>query len=120
MFSCILNYGIKPLMLNFDQFLLPAIIFQGFLFLYFYDFKLTHFRSSYHRCSVKKAALKKFAKFTGIHLCQSLFLIMLQADAWNFIKKDTLAQVFSCEFCKIFGSTSFNRTPPVAASLIPG
>ena len=32
-----------------------------------------------------------FAKFTGKHLCQSL----------HFIKKETLAQVFSCEFCEI-------------------
>ena len=30
------------------------------------------------------------------------FLIKLHALACNFIKKQTLAQVFSCEFCKIF------------------
>ena len=29
------------------------------------------------------------------------FIIKLQAEACNFIKKETLAQVFSCEFCKI-------------------
>ena len=29
-------------------------------------------------------------------------LIMLQAPACNFIKKETSAQVFSCEFHKIF------------------
>ena len=28
------------------------------------------------------------------------FLINLQEPAWNFIKKETLAQVFSCEFCE--------------------
>ena len=28
-----------------------------------------------------------------------------------------MGQVFSCEFCKIFKSTSFFRTPPVAASV---
>ena len=27
------------------------------------------------------------------------------SEAWNFIKKETLAQVFSCEFCKIFKNT---------------
>ena len=42
----------------------------------------------------KKGVLKNFAKFTGKHLCQSLFF-----------KKETLAQMFSCEFCKIFKST---------------
>ena len=30
-------------------------------------------RSSYQRCSVKKSVLRNFAKFTGKHLCQSLF-----------------------------------------------
>ena len=34
----------------------------------------------------------------------------------NFIKKETLAQVFSCEFCKISKNTFSYRTPPVAAS----
>ena len=29
------------------------------------------------------------------------FLIKLQVEACNFIKKETLAQVFSCEFCEI-------------------
>ena len=30
--------------------------------------------------------------------------------------KETLAQVFSCEFCYIFKNTFFHRTTPVAAS----
>ena len=34
----------------------------------------------------------------------------------NFIKKEALAQVFSCKFCKIWKNTFFYRTPPVAAS----
>ena len=32
------------------------------------------------------------------------------------IKKETLAQVFSCDFCEISKSTFFYRTPLVAAS----
>ena len=40
---------------------------------------------------MKKSVLKNFTKFTGKHLCQSL----------NFIKKETLVQVFSSEFCEI-------------------
>ena len=31
------------------------------------------FRSSHQRCSVTKGVLGNFAKFTGKHLCQSLF-----------------------------------------------
>ena len=30
-------------------------------------------RSSHWRCSVRKGVLRNFAKFTGKHLCQSLF-----------------------------------------------
>ena len=40
------------------------------------------------------------------HLCRSLFLIKLEALACNFIKKETLALVLSCEFSK-FLSTPF-------------
>ena len=36
--------------------------------------------------------------------------------ACNFIKKETLAQVFSCIFCKIFKNTYLHKTPLVAAS----
>ena len=43
------------------------------------------------------------------------FLIKLQACC-NFIKKETLVKVFSCEFCEIFKNTFFYRTPLVAAS----
>ena len=40
----------------------------------------------------------------------------LQASA--FVKKETLAQVFSCEFCEILKKLFFCRTPSVAASII--
>ena len=62
--------------------------------------RLRYLRSSHQRCSMKKGVLRNFAKFTGKHLCQS-----------NYIKKETLAQVFSCEFCGISKITFFNRTP---------
>ena len=37
------------------------------------------------------------------------FLINLQAPACNFIKKETLAQVFSCEFCETSKNTFFTE-----------
>ena len=37
------------------------------------------------------------------------FLIKLQVDTCNFIKKESLAQVFSCEFCEIFKNTFFTE-----------
>ena len=35
----------------------------------------------------------------------------------NFIKKETLAQLFSCEIREIFRNTYFYRTSPVDASV---
>ena len=43
-------------------------------------------------------------------------LLEIWAEACNFIKKETLAQVFSCEFCEISKTTFSYGTPPVAAS----
>ena len=54
-----------------------------------------------------KGILKKLAKFTGKHLCLVSILIKMQAEACNFIKKETLAKVFSCKFCKILKNTFF-------------
>ena len=59
-------------------------------------------RSGHLRCSIKKVILKNLATFSGKHLCQSLFF---RPQACSFIKKETLTQVFSCEFCEIFKNT---------------
>ena len=60
----------------------------------------------------EKDVLKIFAKFTGRHLCQSLFSNKSAGLSLStLLKKETLTKVFSCEFCNTF----FNRTP-VAAS----
>ena len=40
----------------------------------------------------------------------------VQADACNFIKKETLAQALSCEFCEISKRSFFYRTTPVTVS----
>ena len=44
--------------------------------------------------------LKNFAKFKGKRLCQSLFVNKGAGTPCNFVKKEILVQVFSCEFCK--------------------
>ena len=75
---------------------------------------------------MKKGVYRNFAKFTGKHLCQSLFFnkvatasvydiifrtyILLDFELTakilvDFIKKETLAQVFSCKFCEISKNT---------------
>ena len=77
------------------------------------DFRKKKYRSSHQEVFCEKGVLRNFAKFTGKHLCQSLFF---NKAALNFIKKETLAQVFSCEFCEISKNAFSYRTPPVAAS----
>ena len=64
----------------------------------------------------KKGFLRNFVKFTGKYLFQSL-LFNKVAGPCNFIQKETVAQVFSYEFCEISRNTFFYRTPPVAASV---
>ena len=61
------------------------------------------FRSSRLEVFCKKGVLGNFPKFTGKH--------------HNFIKKETLAQVFSCEFWEIIKNPFSYRTLPVAASV---
>ena len=51
-------------------------------------------RSSDQRRSIEKCVLRNFEKFTGKHLRQGFFFKKSQ----GFIKKEALAQVFSCEF----------------------
>ena len=68
----------------------------------------------------KTAALKKFAIFTGKHLCWSVFLINLQV--WRpaaLLKRDSSPN-FSREYCEVFKDGFIYRTPLVAASKILG
>ena len=56
-------------------------------------------KSNHWRCSVKKDVVRNFAKFTEKHCAPGA--------ACNFIKKETLVQVFSGEFCEISKNTFF-------------
>ena len=62
-----------------------------------------------------KTSLRNFTKFTGNTCARVSFLIKFQ-DC-NFIKKDTLARVFSYEFCEISKNTFSYKTPLVPASV---
>ena len=72
------------------------------------------------RCSVSKDVFRNFAKLTGKHLCQSLFLIKLQASSprglyqkrgsgtgaslwilWNFLEHLLLQNTSSGRFCRL-------------------
>ena len=64
-------------------------------------------RSSHLRCSAKKVFLKVSQNSQENFCARVSFLIKLQAEACNFVIKETLAQVFSVNFAK------FLRTPLV-------
>ena len=69
-------------------------------------------RSSHPDVFCKKGVHRNFAKFTGKHHCHKLSFNKVA----GFIKTETLAHVFSSEFCEITESTFSYRTPPVTAS----
>ena len=70
------------------------------------------------RCSLKKVFLN-ISQNSPANACANVSLFMkawgLQ-QACNFIKKNTLAQLFSWEFCEISKNTFFRGTTQVAAS----
>ena len=77
------------------------------------------YRSSCLEIFCRKGFLRNVAKFTGKHLCQSLFFTKvagLRLRPATLVNK-RLAQVFSSEFWKIFKNIFFYRTSTVAAFL---
>ena len=74
-------------------------------------------RSSRLEVFCRKGVLRNTAKFTGKHLCQSLFFnTFAYLRSATSLKKRLCRRVFSCEFCKLSRNNFFYRTPPVAAS----
>ena len=68
------------------------------------------------RCSVKKLFFEIAQNSHKTPVQESLFIWSSRPQAYNFIKKETLSQVFSCEFGTIYNNTFYYRTSLVAAS----
>ena len=75
----------------------------------FRDLILNFTRGSNGRCSIKKVLLK-FSQYLQGNTCARVLIC-------NF-KKETLAQGFSCEFCKIFKGNFFTERLWMAASIL--
>ena len=88
---------------HWDKMEVPAFSFSWFFRLY--NVLLRNLQKQPPEVFCKKRCWN-FAKFTGKHLSQVLF----------FNKKDTLAQVFSCEFCEISKNTFFTERVWMTAS----
>ena len=69
--------------------------------LYIFSYPLVIARSSHQRCSMKKGVLRNFTKFTGKHLCRSLFFNKVA----TLLKKRLWHRCFPVNFAKFF------RTP---------
>ena len=52
-------------------------------------------RSSVPEVFCENGVLRNFGKFTGKHMCQSIFFNKVAGGAYKFIKKETLAQMNS-------------------------
>ena len=77
-------------------------------------------RSSHQSCSVKKGVLRNFAKIhRKTSVPESLFN-KVEGAVCNFIKKLTLAQVLSCEFCEISKNTFSGNTSGRLLLNLPG
>ena len=88
-------------------------------------FQSTFFFKRHYREVVVRRCFSKFVflRIRNIHrkttVLESVFNNVAGLKARNFIKKVTPTQVFSCEYCKIFKSGYFYRTPPVVAYKYP-
>ena len=60
-------------------------------------------------CSAKKVFIEISQNSQENTCARVSFSIKLQASACHFIKKETLAEVFSCEFCKISKNIFFTE-----------
>ena len=66
----------------------------------------------------KQGVLKNIIKFTGKHLCQSLFFNKVAGDAApTLLKKRLWRRCFLCEFCEIFKNTYLKEHPWTNASI---
>ena len=74
-----------------------------------------YWQSSHPEVFCKKKVFLKISQNSQENTCARVsFLIKLQ---FGFIKKEALAQVFSCEFSEISKDNFFHRIPLVAASV---
>ena len=85
---------------------LPEIIRKPMVFVKS-ESSMIHSRRSHHRCSVRKG-VRNFTKFTGKHLCRSLFFNKVAGLSLS-IPPENIRKPF-CEFCEISKNPFFQNT----------
>ena len=80
------------------------------------------YRSNHQRCSIKKGVLRNFAKFTGKHLCQSLFFNKVAGlRPATLLKKRLWHRCFPVNFAKflcLWTVASICKTYEIIVSLL--
>ena len=96
--------------LNFGK-----LVKVNFIFRFFCQF----FHVLIYQCNIQKEppevfynkkCYEKFHKIHRKHLYQCLFFLFFNKVYKNCIKKETLIQVLSCEFCEIYPNTFLRNT----------
>ena len=85
----------KSLNQDIELLICTAVFLKISFFVYFLKNSVQNSEAAVQMCFVKKVFFQ--------------FLQNSQPETCNFIKKETLAQIFSCEFRKIFKSTFFTE-----------
>ena len=70
--------------------------------------KGTKYRSSHQKCSLRKGVLRNFTRFTGKHLCQSLFFICVRLA--TLLKKRLWHRCFPVNFAKFLRTLFLQNT----------
>ena len=64
----------------------------------------------------KKKVFLEISQISQENTCARVYFLIKFNEVINFIKNETLAQIFFCDFCEILKNTFSYRTPMVAAS----
>ena len=79
----------------------------------------TESKTVVRRCSVKRVFCEISQNSQENTCARDSFNNVADLRPATLLKKESVAQVFYCEFCEIFRNTFFYRTPPVAAPTEP-
>ena len=101
---------------------LKSLKFAFFAFIFIlmttiaYHFVICMFTSSRSEVFCKKGIFNFFLQNSQENTCARVSFLTKLPGLLTFILKETLAQLFSCEFCKIFENIFSYRNPLVAVS----
>ena len=73
-------------------------------------------QSQFPKGALQKRVLRDFAKFTGKHLCQSLFINKVAGQGQQLYLKRHPGTSVSCEFWEILKNTFLYRTPLIVVT----